>query len=46
MTRLICCGFILFVAAFGCKKKDIGGIEPGTVFVSASSVRASAFIQE
>lgn len=33
MTRLICCLFILLV--LGCKKKDIGGIEPGTVFVSA-----------
>jgi plastocyanin len=40
MTRLICSVFLMFVAVLGCKKEDIGGIEPGTVFVA---VRDSFF---
>ena len=36
MTRLTCCTFVLSAAAvLACSKKDIGGIVPGTVFVSA-----------
>lgn len=35
MTRLICVCILSAAAAFGCKSKQIGGIEPGTVFASA-----------
>jgi plastocyanin len=36
MIRLLPCAFILSaVAALACGKNDIGGIQPGTVFVSA-----------
>lgn len=36
MTRLTCCTFALFAVAVGaCSKEEIGGIEPGTVFVAA-----------
>ena len=36
MTRLICCTFLLSAAVvLACKEEDIGGIQPGTVFVSA-----------
>jgi plastocyanin len=36
MTRLIPCAFILAaVAVLACGKEDIGGIQPGTVFVAA-----------
>ena len=35
MTRLICLCIASATAALGCKAKEIGGVEPGTVFVSA-----------
>jgi len=36
MTRLIPCAFILsVVAVLACKEEEIGGIQPGTVFVAA-----------
>jgi plastocyanin len=35
MTRLISCACIVAAIALACKEEDIGGIEPGTVFVTA-----------
>ena len=35
MTRLTIGLFVLSTAALACAKKDIGGIQPGTVFVAA-----------
>lgn len=36
MTRLIPCALILAaIAPLACSQKDIGGIQPGTVFVAA-----------